>query len=150
FSKAIGYVTEPGNSRTYVDRLEVGDPNGDQGASKYHVLLRHKDGVSGRDFRRYLTETFAPVVAASKNVAKFRLHLFEPPDTSPKDAPGVSHSDPPERLYHAAYEIAFRSGLERETFFLGLERKDKPDSDYATATKDLARYVRQVAAFPER
>jgi hypothetical protein len=140
FRKAIGYVADPGNSRTYVDRIEVGDPNGSQGVIKYHVMLRQQ-GNNVRDFRRYLTETFAAAVARSEHVHKFRLHLFEPPDTSRPDAAGVSHSDPPEQLYQAAYEIAFRSGLEREAFFA---------SAYAAVTKDLARHVSQVTAFPER
>ena len=31
FSKAIGYVTEQGQSKTYVDGIAAGDPNGDAG-----------------------------------------------------------------------------------------------------------------------
>lgn len=141
FRKAIGYVTEPGNSRTFVDRIEDGAPNGEQRGIKYHVLLRQNTSTTVQEFRRFLTGTFAPVVAQSEHVSKFRLHLFEPPDTSRPDAASVSHSDPPDRLFQAAYEIAFHSGLEREEFLA---------SAYATATKDLAGYVRQVAAFPER
>jgi hypothetical protein len=28
FSQAIGYITNPGNSKTYIDRIAVGNPNG--------------------------------------------------------------------------------------------------------------------------
>jgi len=143
FSKAIGYVTEPGNSKTFVDRVEVGDPNGSQqNVIKYHVLLRQAEGISTTDFRRHLTESFALAIAQSEQVGKFRLHLFEPPDTSRPDAAGVSHSEPIDRLYQGAYEIAFRTGLEREIFFA-------KDSSYDKATKDHAHYVSQISPFPE-
>jgi hypothetical protein len=143
FSKAIGYVTEPGNSKTYVDRIEVGNPNGNQqGVIKYHVQLRQSETVSTSEFRQHLTETFAPLVARSEHVSKFRLHLFEPPNTSRPDAAGVSHSEPANRLYQAAYEIAFQSGLDRETFFAS--------EAYKQATKDHGWYVRQITPFPER
>lgn len=142
FSKAIGYETAEGNSKTYVDRIEVGDPNGgQQGAIKYHVQLRQAEGLSDREFRGHLTRDFAPAVARSPYVCKFRLHLFEKPDTSRPDAAGVSHFESAPRLYQAAYEIAFRSGIDRENFFA---------SDFAEAVKDHHRYVRQVSAFPER
>jgi hypothetical protein len=146
FRKAIGYVTEQGNSRTYVDLIEDGAPNGSQGVLKYHVMLKMKgqadDLTAVQAFRRYLTETFAPAAARSVHVAKFRLHLFEPPDVSRPPAAGVAHADPPERLCQAVFEIAFRSGVERELFFAS--------SDYHAAAKDLARHVRQVISFPER
>jgi hypothetical protein len=141
FSKAIGYVTDPGNSRTFVDRIENGAPNGEQVAVKYHVQLKQAASVSVQDFRNFLMGTFGPAVAKSEHVLKFRLHLFEPPDTTRPDAAGVAHADPAERLAQAAYEIAFRTGLDRETFFA---------STYLNLTLNLARYVRQVAAFPER
>ena len=47
--------------------------------------------------------------------SKFRLHLFEPPDVSRPPAAGVAHADPPERLYQAAFEIAFPLGIEMES-----------------------------------
>src|SRR5688500_14023754 len=46
FSKAIGYVTEQGNSTTYVDGIEMGDPNGNLDVIKFHVLVRQAPGVS--------------------------------------------------------------------------------------------------------
>jgi EthD domain len=146
FRKAIGYVTEPGNSRTYADRIEDGAPNGSQGVLKYHVMLKmagqadDKAAVGG--FRRYLTDTLAAAWTRSDHVAKFRLHLFEPPDVSRPPAAGVVHADPPERLCQAAFEIAFRSGVERELFFAS--------QDYRSAVAGLSQYVRQVIPFPER
>jgi EthD domain len=142
FRKAIGYVTDEGNSKTYVDRVEVGDPNGRMGIVRYHVMIRQADGVSVTDFRRYLTDVLAKAVARNDHVLKFRLHLFEPPDLSRPDAAGVAHAEPPEQLYQAAFEIGFRNHLDMETFFTS--------ADYAEATAQQAVYVKQMSPFPER
>lgn len=142
FSKAIGYVSSPGNSRTYLDRFTVGDPNGTQGGVKYHVMVKQKEGISVDAFRSYMTDQFAASVVKSDHLHKFRLHLFEPPDVSRPDAAGVSHSDPPERLFQAAYEIGFPTGLARERFLAS--------SEYSSAVEAQAQYVRQVSPYPER
>lgn len=142
FSRAIGYVTQPGNSRTYRDAIEVGDPNGDLDAIKFHVMVRQKDGIGADDFREHMTERFATSLAGNDRVQKLRLHLFEPPDVSRPDAAGVSHSEPPEKHYQAAFEIAFRTRLDMDAFFAS--------ADYRTTSHDLARYVKELRPFPER
>ena len=142
FSKAIGYVTDEGNSRTYVDRIEVGDPNGRLGVAKFHVMVRQADGVGVGDFRKYMTDRFAAAVTGSPHLLKFRLHLFEPPDVSRPVAAGVSHSEPADRQYQAAFEIGFRNRLDMEAFFAS--------EAYKAATADLSKYARTVTPFPER
>ena len=142
FSKAIGYNSSPGNSKTYVDGITEGDPNGALGILKYHVLVRKADGASQEAFRNYLQNTFAPAVVENNSVLKFRLHLFEQVDNSRPDAAGVSHYEPAEKQYQAAFEIAFSNKLEMEKFFASKE--------YATAVKDQAKYVKQINPFPER
>jgi hypothetical protein len=142
FSKAIGYVTNEGNSKTFIDRTEVGSPNGRLGIVKFHVMVKQSEGASVEAFRKYMTESFATAVARSELVLKFRLHLFEPPDVSRPDAAGVAHFEAPEKQYQAAFEIAFKNGLDMEAFFAS--------EAYAAAVKDQANYVKQVSAFPER
>lgn len=142
FSKAIGYVTEAGNSKTYVDGIVDGAPNGNPGIVKFHVMVKQAAGVSVEDFRGYLRDSFAASLVKSDQVLKFRLHLFEPPDVSRPDAAGVAHAEAPENQYQAAFEIAFRNRLDMETFFASAE--------YAAAVKEQSRFVRQVAPFPER
>jgi hypothetical protein len=142
FSKAIGYVTEQGNSRTYLDAIPSGDPNGDLDIIKFHVMVQQRPGVNNADFRRYMTDTFAANVARNGHVLKFRLHLFEPPDTSRPDAAGVIHVEPPMKQYQAAFEIAFRNHLQMEMFFAS--------PDYANALTDQAKYVKLVNPMPER
>lgn len=142
FSRAIGYNTSPGNSQTYVDGIETGDPNGKLGILKFHVMVKKADGASVSDFRKYMTETFAPAVAKSDRVLKLRLHLFEEVDNSRPDAPGVIHIEPPEKQYQAAFEIAFSNHGDMKKFFASKE--------YAAATTNQAKYVKQISTFPER
>jgi hypothetical protein len=142
FSKAIGYNTSPGNSITCVDSIKVGDPNGKIDAMKLHVMVKKADATSVDDFRKYMTDTFAPSVVKSDLVTKFRIHLFEEVDNSRPDAAGVSHFEPEEKQYQAAFEIAFSNRLDMELFFASEE--------YAAAIEDQAKYVRQISPFPER
>jgi hypothetical protein len=142
FSKAIGYNTSPGNSQTYVDGIETGDPNGKLGILKFHVMLKKADGASVTDFRQYMTESFAPAVAKSDLVLKLRLHLFEEVDNSRPDAPGVVHIEPPEKQYQAGFEIAFSNHGDMKKFFASKE--------YAAAITNQAKYVKQISTFPER
>lgn len=142
FSKGIGYVTEPGNSKTYVDGILDGAPNGATGAVKFHVMVRQKDGVSVADFRNYLTNVFAANAIKSKHLLKLRVHLLEKPDLSRPDAAGVAHSEPESLLYQAAFEIGFCNHLEMEWFFAS--------DEYKAATKDQAKFVKQVSPFLER
>lgn len=142
FSKAVGCNTSPGNSRTYVDGIEVGDPNGKVDAVKLHVMVKKADAVSVGDFRRYMTDRFAPSVVKSDRVLKLRTHLFEEVDNTRPDAAGVIHFEPEEKQYQAAFEIAFSNRLDMEMFFASEE--------YATAIEDQAKYVKQLSPFPER
>jgi EthD domain len=97
FSQAIGYITNPGNSKTYIDRIAVGNPNGSLDAVKLHVLVKKQDSVSVEEFRQFLSDRFAPIIAKSDFLLKFRLHLFEEVDNSRPEAKGVAHSEAPER-----------------------------------------------------
>ncbi|WP_226889422.1 nuclear transport factor 2 family protein [Nostoc sp. MG11] len=142
FSKAVGYITSPGNSKTYIDSIPTGEPNGELDIIKFHVMVKKSDDVSVEAFRKYLTDSFALDVIQSASVLKFRLHLFEEVDNSRPEAAGVSHHEPLEKQYQAAFEIAFTNPLEMETFFASKE--------YATAVKDVAQYVKQLLPFPER
>ena len=142
FRKAIGYNTSPGNSKTYVDGIAAGDPNGPVGVPKMHAMVKKADGVSVAEFRKYMAETFAAGVAKSALLHKFRLHLFEEVDASRPDAAGVAHSEPAEENYQGAFEIAFRDRLEMESFFASAE--------YAAAVADQSKYVKQICVFPER
>ena len=142
FSKAIGYNTSTGNSKTYIDRLDKGEPNGSLGVLKFHIMLRKADEVSIDAFREYMIDTFASNVVQNDSVLKLRLHLFEEVDNSRADAAKVAHVEPSEKQYQAAFEIAFLNSLEMQNFFASKE--------YARAAKNQAEYIKQISLFPER
>jgi hypothetical protein len=144
FSKAVGYVTNNGNSKTYLDNIEVGNPNGNLSPIKLHVMLRKVDAISVNDFRNYLVTSFAPALVKNDLVIKFRLHLLEEHDNSEKlpPAPGVSHYESLEKQYQAAFEIAFKNRLDLENFFAS--------EDYAVVAKEQSKYIKQLSTFPER
>jgi hypothetical protein len=142
FRKAIGYNTNPGNSRTYVDGIAAGDPNGPTGVTKLHAMVKKADTASVTEFRRYMTDTLAPALGQSSVVLKLRMHLFEEVDGSRPDAAGVAHSEPAEENYQAALEIAFSDRLEMESFFAS--------PAYGAGVEKQAKYVKQICVFPER
>jgi EthD domain len=142
FSQAIGYITNPGNSKTYIDRITKGNPNGSLDAVKLHVLVKKQDSVSVAEFRQFLSDRFAPIITKSDFLLKFRLHLFEEVDNSRPEAKGVAHSESPERHYQAAFEIAFANNLDLEYFFASAE--------YASTLAEQPRYIKQIGTFPER
>ncbi|MDJ0554269.1 MAG: EthD domain-containing protein [Microcoleaceae cyanobacterium MO_207.B10] len=142
FSKAIGYNTNPGNSITYVDRIENGAPNDITEIEKYHCMIRKADGVSLEEFRKYYKNIFVPSLAKMDGVVKLRLHLFEEVDNSRPDAGGVSHYEPAELQYQAALEIAFWNRLDLEILLASPE--------YQSLAKGSQAYVKEFKPFPER
>ncbi|MDJ0554268.1 MAG: DUF1857 family protein [Microcoleaceae cyanobacterium MO_207.B10] len=141
FSKAIGYTTSYGNSITYVDCIENGEPNGKVGALKYHCMIRKADLVSLEEFRQYLKEKFAPKLAQNERVVKLRLHLFDEVDNTRPPAAGVSHFEPPELQYQAALEIGFWNRLDIELLL------ESPE--YQQAVKEHPKYIKDFKPFPE-
>ena len=142
FSKAIAYNTSFGNSQTYIDRLPTGEPNGELGFVKFHVMVKKSPAVTESAFRQYMTDTFATAVVQSDSVLKFRLHLLEAVDNSRPSDDGVCRYEPLDKQYQAAFEIAFADPLEMEKFFASAE--------YQAATQDLAKYVQGLFPFLER
>jgi hypothetical protein len=142
FRKGIGYITNSGNSKTWVDGIEDPSPNGSTGIVRIHVQVRQRAGTTVEDFRNYITENFAPNVIKSSHVLKLRTHLLEKPDLSRPDAAGVSHSEPESFLYQAAFEIAFKNHLEMEYFFASTE--------FSNATNGIDKVIAQLNSYPER
>jgi catechol 2,3-dioxygenase-like lactoylglutathione lyase family enzyme len=142
FSKAVGYNTNYGNSQTFIDGIPTGEPNGKVDGLKFHIMLKKADGVNVAAFRQHLTDYLTPAIIQSDAVLKFRLHLFDEIENSRPDVSSVSHSEPLENQYQAAFEIAFDNPLKMEAFFASPE--------YAAAFKDLAKYVKQILPLQER
>lgn len=141
FSKAIGYTTSPGHSKTLVDRYPSNTPNGAFPGVRYHVMLQKRSGVSRDQFRDHLAHQVFPALAEIPQISRLRYHLFDDLDLSRPDAQGVVHNEPLESQYHAAFEIAFFNPLDREQALAS--------SAYAEATADIATTVSMFKPFPE-
>jgi hypothetical protein len=141
FSKAIGYTTSPGQSKTLVEKEESTLRNGLSTEPRYHLLIRKSPDQSVDRFREFIHGTLAPGLASIPEVLKLRYHLFDELDLSRPDAQGVAHSEPVESQYHGAIEIAFRNPLDRE--------RALSSSKYLECTTDLKTYVSALIPFPE-
>lgn len=141
-SKAVIYLTNNGNSKTYIDTIENGTPIGNLDVIKFHVMLRKADAITVNDFRNYMVDKFTKSFIQSDLVLKFKLHLLEEHDNSLPPAPGVSHYEPLEKQYQAAFEIAFKSWIDMENFF---------DSQaYTAVVQDQKNYIKQFTTFREQ
>ncbi len=121
FSKAIGYTTSLGNTHTVMSRLSEPYPNGTLSEIRYHILVRKEDAVSVEDFRDYIKDTLIHAISKREEVVQLRYHLFDAIDLSRPDAQGVEHVEKDGKDYHAAFEISFANGLDRESFFASQE-----------------------------
>ena len=117
FSKAIGYTTSLGNTKTLVSRISEPYPNGSIPELRYHVMVRKTDSTSVDDFRSFMTNTLMKELAVMPEVVQLRYHLFDEIDLSRPDAQGVEHVEKEGKDYHAAFEVSFANGLDRERFF---------------------------------
>jgi EthD domain len=144
FSKAVGYITAENGSKTYLNRIEVGDLNSSPSSFHLHVLLKANDSVSKLEFQSYLVDRFTPEFLKGDQLLKFRLHLLEEHDNSEKlpAASGVSHFESLDKQYQASLEIAFKTRLDMEQFF--------SSESYLATVVDQPKYIKQVTTFPVR
>ena len=123
--------TNAGHSKTYVDRIEVGAPNGRLGIVKFHVMVKQ----ARRDRRcisKYLTEAsprrWQQVIwCLNSGYISSSLRTFH------AQTPLESPTSKPREQYQAAFEIAFKNRLDMEAFFAS--------EAYVAAVKDRAKYV---------
>ncbi|QSJ20511.1 EthD domain-containing protein [Nostoc sp. UHCC 0702] len=140
-SKAVIYVTNNSNSKTYVNSIENSYPIGNLDVIKFHVMAKKANTITVDQFREFMEDRFAQSFVKSDLVLKFRLHLLEEHDNSLPPAPGVSHYEPLEKQYQAAFEIAFKNQIDMKTFF-----NSEP---YTSLLQDQGKYIKQFATFLE-
>lgn len=141
FDETVGYLVTDRRSTTFVDHIANDVPNGDVGVARYHVLLKRAADASQEEFRRFLSEQFAPNVVTSELVLKFRLHLLDDYTKPAPPAPNVFHEPSEQRQVHAAFEIAFATRMQLAKFVASAE--------YVKAAKGMGRFVRQMSVFAE-
>ena len=142
FSKAIGYTTSPGNTKTVKSEISEVYPNGSLSEIRYHVMVRKNDEIDIEEFRVYMRNVLMPAIAERSEVVQLRYHLFDAIDLSRPDAQGVEHVEKDGKDYHAAFEISFANGLDRESFFASPE--------FITALTEGANKIDYIKPSPER
>ena len=142
FSETVLYTVRPGNARLFADsepanRLGFTD---NPAAVRFLVMLKRADGVSDAAFRRYLSETLTPALAADPaRLLRLRLFLFEPVDNAAAanaSADGVAHTKAADKQYHAAWEIAFPDRLAMRAVF--------DSAAYRATLAEQPRVVREI------
>ncbi|GAX36251.1 EthD domain-containing protein [Nodularia sp. NIES-3585] len=141
-SKAVIYMTNHGNSQTYLNRINNSSPIGKIDAIKFHVMLKKANAITVDEFRKYMVCQLAESFVKSDVVIKFRLHLLEEHNNSLPAAPGVSHYELLENQYQAGFEIAFKNSIDMATFF--------NSEAYTSVIKSYKKYIKKFVTFLEQ
>ena len=142
FRKAIGYTTSIGHTKTVLNRLSDSQSQDALLGQRFHVLVRKDDAFPLDDFRSYITDVLMHAIAKRDEVLRLRYHLFDALDYSRPDARGVEHVEANGKDYHAAFEISFANGFDRERFF--------SYDEFTRALHDGAYMIDMIKPCPER
>lgn len=134
------YLAREGNARTIKDQLTDNAPQGSQTVLKLIVLLRQKTGIGKDEFRSFVINRFANVLAADNSVRKVRMHLVETYDPSVFKAPNVEHNLPVEQQIQAWAEVVFEDRRAADSLFASLP--------YKAVSADAKRYLEGVSTYP--
>lgn len=145
FEETVVYTSRGDNSKTFIDNTSNDDPlhrSIDQ--TKFLVFFKKADGVSIEDFRRFMSETYAPALAGSGHVLKLRLHLPDEHDnTNPPNAhatsQSVSHYKAPEKQYQGVLEVVFADRLQMSRTFASTE--------YTAIAAEQPKFIRQIHTY---
>ncbi|MBX9649911.1 MAG: EthD domain-containing protein [Xanthobacteraceae bacterium] len=130
-----------GDTRTLVDRLPDGAPEGRVEVDKVIVLVRPIKGSDTTSVRGYIADRLGPALAADPQTLKLRLHLLQPYDAAAWTTPGVHHDLAPDERYGAILEIAFADRATRKRV-LG-------SAAVQTVMADAPRVIGALHTYPE-
>jgi hypothetical protein len=114
FRRTLLYAGPPRSTRWY----EVGARDTQTGAGAF-VLLRRREGVSTKRFRRFLDTEFVPALAASAALTELRTQVFMPWFRQLWDTPNVAHDNPADQRFHASVVLGFADQRRLREFFAG-------------------------------
>lgn len=116
FRRTLLYLGLPNWSRWY----DIARP-GEQAGTRVLVYLRRRDGVSGRSFRKFIDNAFAPALAEIGTLKELRTQSFLPWSKGLWNTPNVAHDNPADQRFHASVMLGFADVAEQAAFF-GSER----------------------------
>lgn len=134
FRRTLLYAGPPYSARWY----DVAGPQAHTGARLF-ILLRRRNGVSTREFRRYLNTEFVRTVVAGADVTELRTQVFMAWNKALWNTPNVSHDNPADQQFHASVIVGFADAAARDRFLRG--------SVPAALGKGLAAHASAVHAY---
>jgi hypothetical protein len=129
FRRTLLYAGPPSTSRWY----DVADPAETFGARAV-VYLRRRNGVSGRAFRKVITNELVPRIVGTGALKELRTQTFLPWFKKSWDTPDVAHDNPADQRFHASLVLGFTDPAARTAFFDG------------TDTEQLSQVIAPVAS----
>ncbi len=114
FRRTLLYAGPPYSTRWY----HVGDPTS-QTRARLFILLRRRDGVSTRAFRRYLRNRFVPTLAQTGILTELRTQVFMKWNRALWNSPNVAHDNPESEQFHASVILGFADAAARDAFLEG-------------------------------
>ncbi len=112
FRRTLLYAGPPKSSRWYTS-ARSGEPVG----ARALVYLRRRAGVSGREFRRFMSNELVPAIAALATLTELRTQAFLPWAEKTWDTPNVAHDNPADQRFHGSLILGFDTPSSRAAFF---------------------------------
>jgi hypothetical protein len=134
FRRTLLYAGPPNSSRWY----EVAGDDEKVGARAL-IYLRRRQGVSGSDFRKFITRELAPALASTGALRELRTQSFMPWNEKLWDTANVAHDNPTDQHFHASLILGFADASARAAFFAGKEA--------TTASDTLSTFAAAVHAY---
>lgn len=114
FRRTLLYAGPPYSTRWY----NVADPTAHTGARLF-LLLRRRNGISTRAFRRYLNAELIPALAQSAPLTELRTQVFMKWSKALWNTPNVAHDNPADQQFHASIVLGFTDAPARDQFLQG-------------------------------
>ncbi|TRX03705.1 strictosidine synthase [Flavobacterium gawalongense] len=112
FKRTIMYVAFPKNSRWYA----VAEPDAKIEARSM-VFFRKKDGVSVKDFQKFINDELTPTLANSGILKELRNNVYDPWKQKQWNTPNVQHDNDKSVQFQASLKLGFANKNEMENFF---------------------------------
>ncbi len=112
FKRTILYAAFPKNSRWY--KLANSETNIE---SNSMVFFRKKEGVSDKDFKKFINEELTPTLANTGVLKELRNKVYNPWKQKQWDTPNVEHDNDKSVQFQASLMLGFANKSEMEKFF---------------------------------
>jgi hypothetical protein len=96
FARTLLYVTGPRGGRWFRSGFD------ERVGARSVALLRKRDDLGMREFRRLVNEVLGPALASADGTRELRTQAFLGWRQSMWDTPGVAHDNPPAEQFHAS------------------------------------------------